>query len=238
MRGAGLRPESFLGGGRKRREKRQCENAREHEVLSGRRRDCHWPDAPGGSLVQATMAKITGMRDPHLQMDLRRSGAAFAIATLAVTTALGCAALESLGILALRFESADDRGTELRLLEPSAGRPLGGAALRLWAHVENPNGFGLRLTEVAGDLSIADAGMIDVEFPLGLPLVAFQDTVIPLDVSIGFDDLPSLAGIARAAIGGDRLDYRLDGTFAVEAGGYGRPRFGPWTLLEGEIRVR
>jgi hypothetical protein len=195
-------------------------------------------DEPRGSLVQASMAKITPMRDLRSRIRHRRSGAALSIATLGVAAALGCAALESLGILALRFESADDRGTELRLLEPSAGRPLGGAALRLWAHVENPNGFGLRLTEVAGDLSIADAGVIDVEFPLGLPLVAFQDTVVPLDVSIGFDDLPSLARIARAAIGGDRLDYRLDGTFAVEAGRYGQPRFGPWTLLEGEFRVR
>src|SRR5687767_3216984 len=128
---------------------------------------------------------ITAMLDPHLRIDFRRSGAAFAIATLAVTTALGCAALESLGILALRFESADDRGTELRLLEPSAGRPLGGAALRLWAHVENPNGFGLRLSEVAGDLSIAAAGGIEVGFPLALPLVAFQATAFPLASSFG-----------------------------------------------------
>jgi hypothetical protein len=175
------------------------------------------------------MAKITAMREGRPRVQL---AAAFALA------AAGCAALESLGILALRFESADDRGTELRILGPSAGRPLGGAALRLWAHVENPNGFGLRLTEVAGDLSITDAGAIEVEFPLGLPLVAHQDTVIPLDVSIGFDDLPALGRIARAAIAGERLDYRLDGTFAVEAGRYGQPRFGPWTLLEGELRIR
>jgi hypothetical protein len=167
---------------------------------------------------------------------MRRMNARIAVA-VALATA-GCAALESLGILALRFESADDRGTELRVLGPSAGRPLGGAALRLWAHVENPNGFGLRLTEVAGDLSIADAGAIDVEFPLGLPLVAHQDTVIPLDIAIGFDDLPALGRIARAAIAGQRLDYRLDGTFAIEAGRYGQPRFGPLRLLEGELLVR
>ena len=178
------------------------------------------------------------MRERRPRAGHWNTGAAIAIAAIAGAMAAGCAALEQLGIQALRFESADDRGTELRLLEPSAGRPLGGAALRLWTHVENPNGFGLRLTEVAGDLSIADAGVIDVEFPLGLPLVAFQDTVIPLDVSIGFDDLPALGQIARAAIGGRGLDYRLDGTFAVEAGRYGEPRFGPWTLLEGEIRVR
>ncbi len=178
------------------------------------------------------------MRDLRPRAWYSRSGVALGLATLAAAVALACAALEALGIQALRFESADERGTELRLLDRSAGRPLGGAALRLWAHVENPNGFGLRLTEVAGDLSIAEAGVLDVEFPLGLPLVAFQDTVIPLDVSIGFDDLPALGRIARAAIGGERLDYRLDGTFAVEAGEYGAPRFGPWTLLEGEIRVR
>ena len=169
-------------------------------------------------------AKITAMHDPHPRARFSRT-AASGFATLAVTAALGCAALEQLGIQALRFESADDRGTELRLLEPSASRPLGGAALRLWAHVQNPNGFGLRLTEVEGNLAIADAGVIDVQFPLGLP-------------PIGFDDLPALGRIARAAIGGEPLDYRLDGTFAVAAGRYGEPRFGPWTLLEGALRVR
>jgi hypothetical protein len=178
------------------------------------------------------------MRDSHPCRRVSPTGAAPGLAALAVTAALGCAALEQLGIRALRFESADDRESELRLLEPSAGRPLGGAALRLWAHVENPNGFGLRLTDVEGDLAIADAGAIDVDFPLGLPLVAFQDTVVLLEVSIGFDDLPALGRIARAAIAGERLDYRLDGTFGVAAGRYGEPRFGPWTLLEGEIRVR
>ncbi|MGH7542640.1 MAG: LEA type 2 family protein [Gemmatimonadota bacterium] len=149
-----------------------------------------------------------------------------------------CATLEALGIQPLRFDQADDRSSELRILAPSAGRPLGGAAIRLWAEIENPNGFGLTLTEVAGDLLLEDAEAIAVDFPLGLPLAARQDTVIPLDVSIGFDDLPRLGQVARAAIGGGPLDYRLDGTFAVEAGRLGRPRFGPLTLLQGEIRVR
>jgi hypothetical protein len=151
---------------------------------------------------------------------------------------VGCASFEALRIHPLRFAQADDRPSELRILAPSAGRPLGGASIRLWAEIENPNGFGLTLTEVAGDLLLEGTAAIAVDFPLGLPLVARQDTVIPLDVSIGFDDLPRLGSIARSAIGGDPLDYRLDGTFAVEAGRLGRPRFGPLTLLEGEIRVR
>lgn len=162
--------------------------------------------------------------------------ACVAVAGLLAVT--GCATLEALGIQPLRFDQADDRSSELRILAPSAGRPLGGAAIRLWAEIENPNGFGLTLTEVAGDLLLEDAEAIAVDFPLGLPLAARQDTIIPLDVSIGFDDLPRLGQIARAAIGGGPLDYRLDGTFAVEAGSLGRPRFGPLTLLEGEIRVR
>jgi hypothetical protein len=104
--------------------------------------------------------------------------------------------------------------------------------------VQNPNAVGLTLTDIEGDLLIADAEAIAVDFPLGLPLVALQDTVIPLDISIGFDDLPRLASVARAAIEGRSLPYRLDGRFGVAAGALGEVRFGPLTLLSGEFRVR
>lgn len=159
------------------------------------------------------------------------------LVVLALLPLAACATLATLGLQPLRFDEANNRSSELRLLAPSSARPLGGAALRIWARVENPNGFGLTLREIAGDLFVEDA-RIAVDFPLGLPLTALQDTVIPLDVSIGFDDLPRLGQVARAAISGDPLDYRLDGTFSVEAGQFGAPRFGPLTLLEGELRVR
>lgn len=149
-----------------------------------------------------------------------------------------CASLGTLGIVPLRFSEPADRDPELRLLGPSVQQPVGGAAIRLWARIENPNGFGLRLSQVAGDLHIEDAEAIAVDFPLGLPLVAHQDTVIPLDVSIRFDNLPRLATLARAALTGNPLAYRMDGTFTVDAGSLGSPRFGPLTLLRGEIRVR
>lgn len=146
----------------------------------------------------------------------------------------GCATLG--GISPLRF-SESGRSSELRLLPPSSGRPLGGAAIRMWARVENPNAIGVTLTEIEGDLMISDAEAIAVDFPLGLPLVALQDTVIPLDVSIGFADLPRLAGVARAALGGSPLPYRLDGRFGVAAGALGELHFGPMTLLRGEFRA-
>lgn len=155
---------------------------------------------------------------------------------------LGAAAITACATIGslqpLRFSSPQNPPAELRLLAPSAQRPIGGAALRLWARVENPNGFGLTLTQLAGDLFVSDAEAIAVDFPLGLPLVAMQDTIIPLDVSIGFDDLPQLGRIARAAITGQSLPYRLDGFFAVAAGPFGEPRFGPWTLLHGDLQVR
>lgn len=164
-----------------------------------------------------------------------RTLAALAAVALAVG---GCATLEALGLAPLRFSEDDGREAEFRLLGPSSDRPYGGAALRIWTRVENPNGFGLTLTDIRGDLFVEDADAFRVDFPLGLPIAALQDTVIPLDVSIGFDDLPGLGQVARAALFGERLDYRLEGTFGVDAGAYGRPRFGPWTLLEGDLRVR
>lgn len=150
----------------------------------------------------------------------------------------GCAALSSLGIVALRFSEPPGLSPELRLLGPAVDRPLGGAALRLWARVQNPNGIGVTLRQVAGDLRIEDAEAIAVDFPLGLPMAAHQDTIIPLDVAIRFDRLPKLAGLARAALGGTKLRYSLDGSFSVDAGNLGSPRFGPLTLLTGEISVR
>ena len=150
----------------------------------------------------------------------------------------GCAALQRVGIVPLRFSEPPDRPAELRLLGPAADRPLGGAAIRLWARVENPNGFGLNLSRVAGDLHIEDAEAIAADFPLGLPLTAHQDTVIPLEVSLRFDNLPRLATLARSALSGRPLGYRLVGTFTVDAGALGAPSFGPLTLLAGSIRVR
>lgn len=159
---------------------------------------------------------------------------------LAVLAALvGCAALQRAGLEPLRIAEDPDRPAELGILGPSPARPLGAAAFRLWARVENPNGVGLTLTEIAGDLVLEGTHAIEVDFPLGLPIPALADTTIPLDVTVGFDALPAVGDLARTAVGrGGRIDYRLEGTFAVRAGEFGNPRFGPLTLLEGTIAAR
>jgi hypothetical protein len=144
----------------------------------------------------------------------------------------GCAALQTLGVIPLRISDPADRPAELRITG------LSGAALRLWARVENPNSFGVTLRDVVGAVHIADAEALAADFPLGLPLAANQDTIIPFDISISFSNVPRLASLIRSAITGSPLPYRLEGSFGVEAGNLGSPRFGPMTLLRGEIRVR
>lgn len=167
----------------------------------------------------------------------RRAWAALAVAG-AVVGAAACASLGLGDVLAApRFSEASGREASLRLLGPSAERPSGGAAIRIWARVENPNPVGLTLASLAGDLFLEDAPAATVDFPLGVPLPASGDTIIPLELSVNFEDIPGLADAATRALTGQPLDYRLDGTVSVDAGALGRPTFGPSTLLRGQLDV-
>jgi hypothetical protein len=158
----------------------------------------------------------------------------------AVPIVSGCAALEQLRALvqAPRFEEADGQPAEIRLLPPGAGTPLGGAGVRIWTKVTNPNSFGVRLGTLAGSLFLEGSRAADADFPMGLPLAAGQESVIPIDLSVSFADLPGLANVVRRAAADQPLAYRLDGTIGVDAGRLGTPTFGPMTLLRGSLRRR
>jgi hypothetical protein len=136
------------------------------------------------------------------------------------------------------FSVADGRPAELRLVGPATNRPLGGASIRLWARVENPNALGISLRTVQGALALEGTKAADVDFPLGLPLLAGQDTIIPLDINVSFSDLPGLADVAAKLVTRNSVDYRLDGTVSINAGPLGSPSFGPSTLLAGTLSVR
>jgi hypothetical protein len=161
----------------------------------------------------------------------------FSIALVAALVG-GCAALGlDTVIQPPRFSTVSNRPAELRILAPSLSRPLGGAQVRLWARVENPNGFGLTLAALSGNLLLENARAADVSFPLGLPLLAGGDTIVPLDIDVSFSDLGDLAGAAQRIITQNRVTYRLDGTVTVDAGAFGQPSFGPRTWLQGETQV-
>ena len=152
----------------------------------------------------------------------------------------GCSSLGMLSqaLQAPRFAVASGYQPQIQLVGPSAQRPLGGVSVRLWAEVTNPNPIGLVLSTLQGTLALEGTRAANVSFPLGMPLAASQDTVIPLDISVNFSDLPALANILPRALSGGAVAYRLDGTVGVDAGLLGRPSFGPMTLLQGNIQTR
>jgi hypothetical protein len=170
---------------------------------------------------------------------------AFGLAAIRATAAAlvafstGCASLGELArvVQPPRFEQDADRAAEIRLLSPSLDRPLGGAGVRIWARVSNPNPFGFTLSAVNGALLLEGTRAATGDFPLGLPLTAGQESVVPLDLVVSFADLPGLADVIRRATSGRPLAYQFDGTVGVDAGRFGQPTFGPMMLLHGELRV-
>ena len=150
----------------------------------------------------------------------------------------GCATLGDLRglVQAPRFEQEPGRQAEIRMLGPSGSLPAGGAAIRLWTRVSNPNAFGLTLGTLRGTLHLEESRAADVDFPLGLPLRAREDALVPIDLSVSFADLPGLANAVRRAVSRQPLVYHLEGTIGVDAGRLGAPTFGPMTLLRGELR--
>lgn len=158
------------------------------------------------------------------------------LALLAGALAGGCATLNQL-IQPPAFDTATGRSSQLRLLGPSTSRPLGGASIRVWAHVQNPNPFGLTLSRLAGNLLLEGEQAAQLDLPLGLPLPAQQDTIIPIDVNISFTDIPDLARALRDAVTRNTVAYRVVGTLAVDAGGLGQPSFGPSTWLNGNLQI-
>ena len=103
--------------------------------------------------------------------------------------------------------------------------------------VTNPNPFGLTLGTLRGTLRLESAQAAEVDFPLGLPLRSGEETVVPIDLSVSFADIPGLADVIRQAAAREPVQYRLEGTIGVDAGSLGQPTFGPMTLLTGELRA-
>lgn len=155
---------------------------------------------------------------------------------MVMAAASGCATLAG-AIQPPGFRVDSSQQAQLRLLPPSPGRPSGGAAVRLFARVSNPNPMGITLSTLAGTLELEGRGAARVDFPLGVPLAAGQETVVPLDISVDFRDLPGLGTTLLNALTGRPIGYRLFGTVGVDAGVLGQPTFGPMSLLAGEVRV-
>jgi hypothetical protein len=150
-----------------------------------------------------------------------------------------CASLEGLRALIQppRFAQATDRPSEIRILPIQAGRPAGGATVRIWTTITNPNPFGFTLSTMDAILILEDVEAAEAEFPLGLPLQARQSDTIPLDLTVSFANIPRLASVLRRAASGEDIGYRLEGTVGIDAGRFGQPTFGPMTWLSGNLQA-
>jgi hypothetical protein len=158
---------------------------------------------------------------------------------LLATAATGCATfLSFLPVEAPRFDVDAERGSVLTLDPVSllSGRPV--ATLRIWTRVTNPNDFGLTLSRLQGDLFLEGREMAALNLPLGLPMAAVGDTVIPLDIQFGLPALGSLGALGESLLRRSAVGYRVDGVVGVDAGRLGEPTFGPRTWLEGDVEVR
>jgi hypothetical protein len=161
------------------------------------------------------------------------------IGLLSVVLMSGCATLGPLAqfVQPPRFRQADNRPAEIRVIAPSIRQPTGGAGVRIWLEVTNPNTFGFTLSTVTATLALEGSRAATGEFPLGLPLRGGQQSVVPLDLSIDFADVPGLAGVVRRVATSGNIEYQLDGTVGVDAGRLGTPTFGPMLLTRGDVRV-
>ena len=161
------------------------------------------------------------------------------VVSAAVLLLPSCASLEGLRALVQppTFRQTG-QPAEVRLAGPSVNRPFGGATVRLWTEVTNPNPFGFTLGTLDGTLFLEGSRAAAAAFPLGLPLGAQQSSVIPIELSISFSDLPGLADVVRRAARREAVEYRLDGTIGVDAGRLGQPVFGPMTLMRGDLAER
>jgi hypothetical protein len=163
--------------------------------------------------------------------------ASAALMVVALCALSACASLEGLRALIQppQFSQADGQRSEIRLAPIQSGRPAGGATVRIWTTVTNPNPFGFTLSTVDATLFLEDAQAAETSFPLGLPLQARGTETIPLDITISFADLPRLANVIRQAARGQALNFRLEGVVGMDAGRLGQPTFGPMTLLTGTL---
>jgi hypothetical protein len=170
-------------------------------------------------------------------MGTMKKGFRFGLALLALKVLGGCATLGQV-IQPPQFSVAPDRPAELQLLGPSLQNPVGGVTVRIWTRVQNPNPVGVTLSSLAGNLVLEGAQAAQVEFPLGLPLTASGDAVIPLEFQVSFANVPRLADVVSRAVTQGTVAYSLNGRVAVDAGLLGQPTFGPMNFVQGSIQTR
>jgi LEA14-like dessication related protein len=119
----------------------------------------------------------------------------------------------------------------LKLNPPGLNGIAPEAVIRISLEGRNPNPFEMSLSEFKFDLYL-DGAKVAVGGTPGFKLKANgAPGIVPVDVEIPI--APSTVQNLLKIAGGSRVTYRVDGSFTVDAGALGKPRFGPVTLAQG-----
>lgn len=123
----------------------------------------------------------------------------------------------------------------LRLNPPGLAGVAPEAIIRVLLTARNPNPIDLGLTEMKFDLFL-DGKKVAAGGTPGFNMKANGvPSNVPVDVTIPID--PSSLQSMFKIVTGARVEYRLEGTFAVDAGALGRPRFGPFVIAAGSYQA-
>jgi hypothetical protein len=155
-----------------------------------------------------------------------------AVLAAVVAATAACATLQGLQafIQPPRFQQDQNSRSEIRL------NGLNGAAVRIWTRVENPNSFGITLGTLQGTLHLEGSRAATIDFPLGLPLQARSEEIVPIDISVDFRDVPGLGQAITRAVSRQPIAFEIEGTVGISAGALGMQTLGPMTWLRGELR--
>jgi hypothetical protein len=123
----------------------------------------------------------------------------------------------------------------LRLNPPGLTGIAPEAVIRVVLEARNPNPIDLGLTEMKFDLFL-DGKKVAAGGTPGFNMKANAvPSNVPVDVSIPID--PSSLQSMFKIVTGSKVVYRLEGSFAVDAGALGKPRFGPVVLAQGSYQA-
>ncbi len=123
----------------------------------------------------------------------------------------------------------------LRLNPPGLNGVAPEAVIRIVLSARNPNPIDLGLTEMNFNLALDGAKIAGGGTP-GFNMKANGvPSTVPVDVTIPIT--PATLQSMFKIVSGSKVSYTIDGTFAVDAGSLGRPKFGPFVIAQGAYQA-
>ncbi|MFN3266122.1 MAG: LEA type 2 family protein [Deinococcales bacterium] len=123
----------------------------------------------------------------------------------------------------------------LRLNPPGLNGVAAEAVVRVLLTARNPNPIDLGLTEMNFDLFLDGAKLAAGSTPGFVMKANRVPSNVTVDVTIPIN--PQTLQNLFKIVTGNRVTFRIDGGFAVDAGALGKPRFGPFTIAQGAFQA-